>query len=73
MVDGVLRRNEKGSQESRRTRRLTGGCLHDNHEQIRVDAVNLARRTGTLDQCLKLVDECLADYDLDGSLKDTWL
>src|SRR5439155_4801462 len=43
-----------------------------NHEQIRVDAVNFARRTGALDQCLKLVDECLGDYDLDGWRNETW-
>ena len=44
-----------------------------NHEQIRVDAVSFARRTGALDQCLKLVDQCLADYDLDGWVDRTWL
>lgn len=43
-----------------------------NHEQIRVDAVNFARRTGVLDQCAALVDQCLADYDLDGWTNDTW-
>ena len=43
-----------------------------NHEQIRVDAVNFARRTGVLDQCARLVDQCLADYDLDGWTNDTW-
>src|SRR5437773_937735 len=44
-----------------------------NHEQIRVDAVSSARRAGALDQCLKLVDQCLADYDLDGWVDETWL
>jgi 4-hydroxyphenylacetate 3-monooxygenase len=43
-----------------------------NHEQIRVDAVNFARRAGVLDQCVQLVDQCLADYDLDGWTNDTW-
>jgi 4-hydroxyphenylacetate 3-monooxygenase len=43
-----------------------------NHEQIRVDAVNFARRAGVLDQCVQLVDECLADYDLDGWIKEEW-
>src|SRR5262245_12018043 len=43
-----------------------------NHEQIRVDAVNFARRAGVLDQCAALVDQCLADYDLDGWTNDTW-
>ena len=44
-----------------------------NHEQIRVDTVNFAKRSGVMDECLKLVDECLADYDLDGWRNDTWL
>ncbi|HKX33660.1 MAG TPA: 4-hydroxyphenylacetate 3-hydroxylase N-terminal domain-containing protein [Blastocatellia bacterium] len=43
-----------------------------NHEQIRIDAVNFARRTGALDDCLRLVDRCLADYDLDGWTTETW-
>jgi 4-hydroxyphenylacetate 3-monooxygenase len=43
-----------------------------NHEQIRVDAVNFARRAGVLDECVQLVDRCLADYDLDGWLNNTW-
>ena len=44
-----------------------------NHEQVRVDVVNFARRTGAFDQCIKLVDDCLADYDLDGWVNKTWL
>jgi aromatic ring hydroxylase len=43
-----------------------------NHEQVRMDALKFARRTGTLDRCLELVDRCLADYDLDGWTSDTW-
>jgi 4-hydroxyphenylacetate 3-monooxygenase len=43
-----------------------------NHEQIRVDLVNFARRTGALDQCLRLAGDCLADYDLDGWVNQTW-
>ncbi len=43
-----------------------------NPEQIRVDAVNFARRSGVLDQCIQLVEQCLADYDLDGWKNDTW-
>ena len=43
-----------------------------NSEQIRVDAVNFARRSGALDQCLRRVDQCLADYDLNGWLSPTW-
>jgi 4-hydroxyphenylacetate 3-monooxygenase len=44
-----------------------------NHEQIRVDAVNFARRTGALDQCLSLADRCLGDYDLQGWKDGTWI
>ena len=43
-----------------------------NHEQVRMDAVKFARRTGALDKCIELVDRCLADYDLDGWTGDTW-
>ena len=38
-----------------------------NHEQIRVDAVNFARRTGVLDQCLRLLDQWF------GGLRFEWL
>jgi hypothetical protein len=34
--------------------------------------VNFARKSEALDGCLELVDRCLADYDLDGGLIDTW-
>ena len=44
-----------------------------NSDQIRVDALNFAKRTGVMDQCLKLVDDCLGDYDLDGWVNDTWI
>ncbi len=44
-----------------------------NHEQVRMDALKFARRTGALDRCRELVDRCLADYDLDGWTTDTWL
>ena len=43
-----------------------------NPEQIRMDALKFARRTGTLDRCVALVEQCLADYDLDGWTNDTW-
>ena len=42
------------------------------HEHIRVDAVNFAKRSGVLEQCEKLVDQCMADYDLDGWVGTTW-
>jgi 4-hydroxyphenylacetate 3-monooxygenase len=43
-----------------------------NNEQIRVDAMNFARRSGALDDCLRLVDRCLSDYDLTGWLAEPW-
>jgi len=43
-----------------------------NHEQIRMDALKFARRSGALDRCTELVERCLADYDLDGWTSDTW-
>jgi len=43
-----------------------------NNEQVRLDAVKFAKRTGVLDQCAALVDQCLADYDLDGWRNETW-
>ncbi len=43
-----------------------------NHEQIRVDAVNFARRNGVLDRCVQMVDDCLRDYDLDGWTGEVW-
>jgi aromatic ring hydroxylase len=43
-----------------------------NNEQIRVDALKFARRSGALDDCLRLVDQCLGDYDLNGWISATW-
>ena len=43
-----------------------------NNEQIRVDALNFARRSGALDDCLRLVDQCLGDYDVNGWTSPTW-
>jgi len=43
-----------------------------NPEQIRVDALSFARRSGVLDQCVQLVDECMGDYDLNGWTNDAW-
>jgi 4-hydroxyphenylacetate 3-monooxygenase len=43
-----------------------------NHEQVRMDALKFARRTGALDRCTELVERCLADYDLDGWTSETW-
>jgi aromatic ring hydroxylase len=43
-----------------------------NNEQIRVDAVSFARRTGALDDCLRLVDQCMSEYDLTGWTSPIW-
>jgi 4-hydroxyphenylacetate 3-monooxygenase len=40
---------------------------------VRLDVLKFAKRSGAFDQCTKLVDQCLADYDLDGWRNDTWL
>ncbi len=42
-----------------------------NHEQVRMDALRFARRTGAIDRCTELVERCLADYDLDGWAEGT--
>jgi hypothetical protein len=36
-----------------------------------MDALKFARRTA-LDECIELVDRCLADYDLHGWTSDIW-
>ncbi|MBV9614102.1 MAG: hypothetical protein JO031_01445 [Ktedonobacteraceae bacterium] len=43
-----------------------------NHEQIRLDALNLAKRKGLVDSFTGLVDSCLNDYDLQGWKTPTW-
>ncbi|HEY9182603.1 MAG TPA: 4-hydroxyphenylacetate 3-hydroxylase N-terminal domain-containing protein [Gammaproteobacteria bacterium] len=43
-----------------------------NHEQVRMDALKFARRSGMLDRCTELVERFLADYDLDGWKNETW-
>jgi aromatic ring hydroxylase len=43
-----------------------------NNEQVRLDALKFATRTGELDRCVALVEQCLADYDLEGWRNDTW-
>jgi 4-hydroxyphenylacetate 3-monooxygenase len=43
-----------------------------NSEQIRVDALKFARQSGVLDECVQLVDQCMADYDLEGWKNPAW-
>jgi 4-hydroxyphenylacetate 3-monooxygenase len=44
-----------------------------NHEDIRIQALTGARRNGTMDQMTALVDRCMAEYDENGWVGDTWL
>ena len=37
-----------------------------NHEQVRLDVLNFARRRGRLGEMQELVRRCMAEYDLDG-------
>ena len=43
-----------------------------NHEQIRVDLLNLAKRAGLLDRFTAMVNDCLQEYDVDGWVSPTW-
>ncbi len=44
-----------------------------NHEQVRLDVLNFARRRGRLEEMQALVARCLAEYDLDGWTGSTWV
>ena len=44
-----------------------------NHEQVRLDVLDFARRRGRLDEMNALVEQCLSEYDLDGWTGDTWI
>ncbi len=44
-----------------------------NHEQMRVDLLNLARRRGLLDAFTTVVDQCLAEYSAEGWRDSTWI
>ncbi len=43
-----------------------------NHEDIRIQTLTGARRSGALDAMIGLVDGCMADYDEEGWVNDTW-
>ncbi len=43
-----------------------------NHEQMRVDLMNLAKRRGLLDVFTAFADQCMAEYDGDGWTGSTW-
>jgi 4-hydroxyphenylacetate 3-monooxygenase len=44
-----------------------------NHEDIRIQTLTGARRSGALHQMTGLVERCMADYDERGWLGDTWI
>jgi 4-hydroxyphenylacetate 3-monooxygenase len=44
-----------------------------NHEDIRIQALWNARGSGTMDSMIALAEQCLADYDENGWVGDTWL
>lgn len=43
-----------------------------NHDQVRIDGLNWARRRGTLAQFEELVQRCMDDYDLSGWTASPW-
>jgi 4-hydroxyphenylacetate 3-monooxygenase len=44
-----------------------------NHEDIRIQTIWNARGTGALDQMMALAEQCMADYDENGWVGDTWV
>ena len=44
-----------------------------NHEQIRLDVLNGAKRSGILEKCIDLGKECMADYGVEGWKNPTWV
>jgi aromatic ring hydroxylase len=43
-----------------------------NGEQVRLDALRWAKRSGSLERCETMVQECMDDYDLDGWRRGPW-
>ena len=44
-----------------------------NHEQIRLDILTGAQKSGILGQCIALTDQCMSDYGLEGWKDSTWV
>jgi 4-hydroxyphenylacetate 3-monooxygenase len=44
-----------------------------NHEQMRIDLLNLAKRRGLLDSFTAFADQCLSDYSVDGWKDPRWV
>ncbi len=43
-----------------------------NHEQVRIDALNFARRKGLVNAFTSLVDQCMSDYNVHGWTNPAW-
>jgi len=44
-----------------------------NHEQIRLDILNGARKSGILDRSISLAEQCMSDYGLEGWKNSAWI
>ncbi len=44
-----------------------------NNEQVRLDVLTFAKHRGILDECHKLVEQCMSDYDLKGWTSPAWM
>lgn len=44
-----------------------------NHENIRLENLVVAQQSGMADEFINFVDMCMADYDLDGWINETWV
>jgi len=44
-----------------------------NHEQIRLDVLNMAQATGAVEEYKGFVDKCMSEYDLDGWTIDDYI
>ena len=43
-----------------------------NNEQMRIDVLTFAQQRGIMDDCRKLAEQCMDDYDLKGWTNPTW-
>ena len=60
--------SEFGGRHERYERNYAG-----NHEDIRIQVLTGARRSGTMDELTAVVDQCMAEYDEDGWTSNAWL
>ncbi|WP_156289828.1 4-hydroxyphenylacetate 3-hydroxylase N-terminal domain-containing protein [Oceanobacillus salinisoli] len=44
-----------------------------NHENIRLENLLIAQATGKADDFVSFAEQCMADYDIDGWVNDTWV